>query len=185
MEGDGGDFDASVRMSGDFGGDVDGDDALRSSANGGREREYHTIMVSGNAFTVDVRYQTLKPVGAGSYGLVVSAEDTVTGEMVAIKKISDTFKDLVDAKRIMREIKLLCKLGEHENIISLVDVMVQPPLTYDFKDVYIVCELMECDLDRIVSSSQDLSNEHAQYFVYQLLRGMKYVCVCVCVRARG
>ena len=91
----------------------------------GKDRQYHTVIVSGNAFTVDVRYQTLKPVGAGSYGLVCSAEDSVTGEMVAIKKIADTFKDLVDAKRIMREIMLLRKLGDHENIISLVDIMVQ------------------------------------------------------------
>lgn len=91
----------------------------------GKDRQYHTVQVSGNAFTVDVRYHSLKPVGAGSYGLVVSAEDTVTGEMVAIKKIADTFRDLVDAKRIMREIMLLRKLGDHENIISLVDIMVQ------------------------------------------------------------
>ena len=34
---------------------------------------------------------------------------------------------------------------------------------------------MECDLDRIISSTQDLSDQHAQYFVYQILRGLKYI----------
>ena len=34
---------------------------------------------------------------------------------------------------------------------------------------------MECDLDRIVSSSQPLTDAHIQYFVYQILRGLLYI----------
>ena len=34
---------------------------------------------------------------------------------------------------------------------------------------------MECDLDRIISSTQALTDQHAQYFVYQILRGLKYI----------
>ena len=118
--------------------------------NNGNKRE-NTILsaFAGNTFEVDVRYTNLKPVGGGSYGLVCSAKDNLTGKPVAIKKITDTFQDLIDAKRIMREIKLLMMLGGHENIIGITDIMVSPALTRDFKDVYIVCELMECDLDRI------------------------------------
>ena len=138
-------------------------------------RKYHTFSLAGNSFEVDVRYTDLKPVGGGSYGLVCSAKDNLTGKPVAIKKITDTFQDLIDAKRIMREIKLLMMLGGHENIIGITDIMVSPALTRDFKDVYIVCELMECDLDRIVSSSQSLSDAHIQYFVYQILRGLLYI----------
>jgi len=99
----------------------------------------------------------------------------LTGKRVAIKKVTNTFADLIDAKRIMREIKLLHQLGSHENIVGLLDVMTSPPLNRDFNDVYIVCDLMECDLDRIVSSDQALSDSHAQYFVYQVLRGLKYI----------
>ena len=36
---------------------------------------------------------------------------------VALKKIKDTFRDLTDAKRILRELKLLRHLGGHENIV--------------------------------------------------------------------
>lgn len=36
-------------------------------------------------------------------------------------------------------------------------------------------QLYECDLDRIISSSQKLTDQHAQYFIYQILRGLKYV----------
>ena len=37
-----------------------------------------------------------------------------------------------------------------------------------------VTELFETDLDRIISSSQALSDAHTQYFLYQLLRGLKW-----------
>lgn len=40
---------------------------------------------------------------------------------------------------------------------------------------YIVTELMDTDLHQIIQSSQPLSNEHIQYFVYQILRGLKYI----------
>lgn len=36
-------------------------------------------------------------------------------------------------------------------------------------------EPMEADLHQIVRSGQPLSNSHIQYFLYQLLRGMKYI----------
>jgi|EP00505_MAST-04D_sp_SCG-Rhode-Island_P004868 serine/threonine protein kinase len=140
-----------------------------------KARKYHTFTLAGNVFEVDVRYTNLKPVGGGSYGLVCSANDKMTGRQVAIKKVTDTFQDLIDAKRIMREIKLLMLLGDHENVIGITDIMVSPALYRDFKDVYIVCELMECDLDRIVSSSQPLTDAHAQYFCYQILRGLLYI----------
>lgn len=139
----------------------------------GGARRYHVFDIAGNRFEVDVRYTNLTPVGGGSYGLVCSADDSVTKRRVAIKKVTNAFSDLTDAKRIMREIKLLGQLGDHENVIGLVDVMTMPPLTKKFRDIYIICELMECDLDRIISSTQGLTDQHAQYFVYQILRGLK------------
>lgn len=50
-----------------------------------------------------------------------SAHDKLRNKKVAIKKVTNAFEDLVDAKRILREIKML-KFFDHENIISLVDV---------------------------------------------------------------
>ena len=34
---------------------------------------------------------------------------------------------------------------------------------------------MESDLDRIITSRQTLTNQHHQYFLYQILRGLKYI----------
>ena len=47
----------------------------------------------------------------------------ITGRKVAIKRISKVFLDLIDAKRILREIKLLRHLGKHENIVDVLDIM--------------------------------------------------------------
>ena len=43
-----------------------------------------------------------------------------------------------------------------------------------FNDVYLVTHLMGADLNNIVKT-QKLSDEHVQFLVYQILRGMKYV----------
>lgn len=48
-------------------------------------------------------------VGSGAYGVVWSAYDKVNKEEVAIKKIQTAFNRAIDAKRILREIKILSK----------------------------------------------------------------------------
>ena len=40
------------------------------------------------------------------------------------------------------------------------------------QDVYIITNLMESDLDRIISSTQTLSDQHFQYFLYQIFEVM-------------
>ena len=57
-------------------------------------------------------------MGGGAYGVVCSALDNKKNKKVAIKKIGNAFEDLIDAKRIYREIKLL-KFIKHPNIIKL------------------------------------------------------------------
>jgi mitogen-activated protein kinase 1/3 len=59
--------------------------------------------------TVDLRYDVIKQVGSGAYGHVFSAKDKNTGQEVAIKRIHKAFEDVIDAKRVLREIKILSK----------------------------------------------------------------------------
>lgn len=66
-----------------------------------------TFEVQGTKFTVSDRYQMIKQIGHGAYGVVISAFDRRTNSKVAIKKVAKAFEDLIDAKRILREIKLL------------------------------------------------------------------------------
>jgi len=102
-----------------------------------------------------------------------SAEDLRTGEKVAIKKITNPFGQATDTKRLLREIKLQ-SFFKHENVLAIRDIM-RPPSKDQFKDVYIVSELMDTDLGQIISSDQPLSDDHFQYFLYQTLRGLKYI----------
>ena len=45
-----------------------------------------------------------------------SAKDSVTGNKVAIKKITNAFENTTDAKRTLREMRLLREL-KHDNIV--------------------------------------------------------------------
>jgi serine/threonine protein kinase len=144
----------------------------------------HTFPAGKHTFTVDKRYTMIRVVGSGAYGVVISAKDgskqsqSSSNSSVAIKMVPKAFSDEIDAKRILREIKLLNHF-QHDNIVNLIDMM-PPNVKYleDFTDVYMVTELMETDLHRIIYSKQKLSIEHVQYFIYQVLRGLKYIHSC-------
>jgi serine/threonine protein kinase len=119
------------------------------------------------------RYKIQEVIGKGSYGVVCSAIDTHTGEKVAIKKIHDIFEHISDAARILREIKLL-RLLRHPDIVEIKHIML-PPSRREFKDIYVVFELMESDLHQVIKANDDLTKEHYQFFLYQLLRALKYI----------
>ncbi|KZV46513.1 mitogen-activated protein kinase 9 [Dorcoceras hygrometricum] len=119
------------------------------------------------------RYEVQEVVGKGSYGVVASAIDAYTGENVAIKKINDVFEHVSDATRILREIKLL-RLLRHPDIVVIKHIML-PPSRREFQDIYVIFELMESDLHQVIKANNDLTPEHHQYLLYQLLRGLKYI----------
>ncbi|CAA7403747.1 unnamed protein product [Spirodela intermedia] len=135
--------------------------------------QYVQYNICGNLFEVSNKYVPIRPVGRGAYGIVCAAINSETREEVAIKKIGNAFDNRIDAKRTLREIKLLLHM-DHENVIGIKDI-IRPPRRENFNDVYIVYELMDTDLQQIIRSNQPLTDEHCQYFLYQLLRGLKYV----------
>ena len=109
----------------------------------------------------------------GAYGVVCAAHDEVAGEAVAIKKISNAFEHATYTKRTLREIRLL-RLLQHDNVIRLRTLL--PPVKSDgFKDLYIISDLMETDLSSVIKSPQPLSDDHVQFFIYQVLRGVKFL----------
>lgn len=144
-----------------------------TSRRDGADPGYNQFMVCGNLFECPAKYTPIKPIGKGAYGVVCSAHNSETRERIAIKKISNAFDNNIDAKRTLREIKLLLHL-KHENVIQIKDIL-KPSSRHNFKDVYVVYELMDTDLHQIIRSQQPLSDDHCQYFIYQLLRGLKYI----------
>ncbi|KAL4435824.1 hypothetical protein ABPG74_015792 [Tetrahymena malaccensis] len=134
---------------------------------------FNSIFIFQNRFDVPKRYQLLVPIGIGGYGVVAKAFDQEKQDFVAIKKIFKPFLNPLETKRILREIKIL-KALEHDNIISIRDVL-SPVPKEKLEDIYIISQLMDTDLHQIIASDQILSEDHIQFFIYQLLCGLKYI----------
>ncbi|KAJ3536155.1 hypothetical protein NMY22_g6164 [Coprinellus aureogranulatus] len=138
-----------------------------------RRRGYHSLLSSfGKVFHVEKRWKLVREMGSGAYGVVISAVDDISKETVAIKMVTRVFEKVQLAKRALREVTLLRHFNGHENITGLIDVDAISP---DFNEIYIFMEPMEADLHVILKSGQSLSPEHHRYFLYQILRGMKYI----------
>ncbi|KAH8169022.1 protein kinase domain-containing protein [Sarocladium implicatum] len=121
------------------------------------------------SFNVSEQYDIQDVVGEGAYGVVCSAIHKPSSQKVAIKKITP-FDHSMFCLRTLREMKLL-RYFNHENIISILDI--QKPRGYEsFNEVYLIQELMETDMHRVIRT-QDLSDDHCQYFIYQTLRALK------------
>lgn len=134
--------------------------------------------VSGVLFECLNRYSLHRPIGKGAYGTVCSADDLAVGDRVAIKKVGNVFDSPLDARRTLREIRLLRRL-RHENIVGLRDVFPPPAAAAGggtaFQDIYMVYDLMDTDLHQIIRSPQLLSPEHVRYMTYQLVRGVAFL----------
>merc|ERR1719277_374403 len=105
--------------------------------------------------------------------MVCLAEDQEMEERVRIKKVEHLYEHITTTKRTLRELRILRHL-QHENLMTVKNIFMTGRKT-DFEDIYVVSELMETDLASTLKSSQPLSDDHCQFFLYQILRGMKYV----------
>ncbi|OCF39165.1 CMGC/MAPK protein kinase [Kwoniella heveanensis CBS 569] len=137
-----------------------------------RARDYQTIHTLNRLFHLPSRWRLIRPLGQGAYGLVINVQDSYSGEPVAVKCITRVFDKVILARRALREITLLRHFGGHENLTGLIDL---DNVWEGYNEIYLYMEPMEADLHQIVRSAQSLSNSHIQYFLYQLLRGMKYI----------
>ncbi|CEJ55653.1 hypothetical protein PMG11_01901 [Penicillium brasilianum] len=93
----------------------------------------------------------------GITGLVCSARDQICHQTVAIKKLCQPFKTDNIAKHMYRE------------IIHLKDIFISPS-----EEIYLVTDLMATDLHALLKTKK-VDNQFAQYFLYQIMRGLKYV----------
>mmetsp|Transcript_75930 Transcript_75930/g.210805 ORF Transcript_75930/g.210805 Transcript_75930/m.210805 type:complete len:431 (+) Transcript_75930:175-1467(+) len=135
--------------------------------------ETNCYSVHGTKFEVDTRYTILEPTGYGAYGTVCVAQDKGLDQMVAVKKMEGVFEHMTFAKRTLRELRIMRHLV-HENLLQVKNIFFVGCFA-DFEEIYVVSELMETDLASTLRSTQALSDDHCQFFIYQVLRGMKYV----------
>ncbi|KAJ1605095.1 SAP+PHD+MIZ domain-containing protein [Cryptosporidium canis] len=116
------------------------------------------------------KYELVKKLGKGAYGIVWKSIDRRTGEIVAVKKIFDAFQNSTDAQRTFREVMILTELSGHENIVNLLNVL----RADNDRDVYLVFDYMETDLHAVIRANI-LEPVHKQYVVYQLIKVIKYL----------
>ncbi|CAA7024071.1 unnamed protein product [Microthlaspi erraticum] len=78
--------------------------------------KFERYNVLGQIFEVTAKYKPpTDPIGRGGYGFVCSVTNSETNERVAVKKIVNAFVNQTNAKRALREIKILRHLKHHDN----------------------------------------------------------------------
>lgn len=132
---------------------------------------FQQIVIQGHTYSLDTRYDLSngKILGRGSFGVVTTAVDTKTKQQIAIKRIRPYSNDEWDARHTIREIRLMKLLKDHPNVITLYDLS----LFEEKAELYMMMELMDCDLHRIIQSKQSLTDQHFKCFTKQLLEGIK------------
>eukprot|EP01041_Mallomonas_annulata_P001993 gene1993-3875_t len=131
-----------------------------------------SISSGSDNITGNKRYTIEKVLGAGCYGTVVRAYDGIDEKKVAIKRIPLT-DDPIDSISMSREIRFLHALRS-PNIVSLLDI----DLTE--KSLYIVTELFEDDLHKVIYSSSKYrrlqkSPKAMLSIMYQVLQALVFI----------
>ncbi|KAK7086136.1 Mitogen-activated protein kinase 15 [Halocaridina rubra] len=106
-----------------------------------------------------------------AYGIVWKAIDRRSGDIVAVKKIFDAFRNETDAQRTFREIVFLLEFSSHPNVIRLLNVLKAD----NNKDIYLVFQFMETDLHNVIKKGNVLEDIHRRYIMYQLFRATRYL----------
>lgn len=126
-------------------------------------------------FTVPTRYSNLQLIGNGAQGNVCSAYDNKLQAIVAIKKLKYPFSSAAQAQRTFREIAVM-KVCKHKNVVKILEILTSEKNLKEFKDVYIVMEYVEMNLDKVIKDrSKEINFDQISYITYQLSCGIKYL----------
>ncbi|XP_053303227.1 mitogen-activated protein kinase 15 isoform X4 [Pleuronectes platessa] len=134
-------------------------------------KKYESANVSEVEEHISQKYEIKRRLGKGAYGIVWKAVDRQSGEIVAVKKIFDAFRNRTDAQRTFREIMFLQEFGDHPNIVKLLNVI----RAQNDKDIYLIFEYMDSDLHAVIKKGSLLKDIHKRYVMYQLFKGVKYL----------
>jgi len=99
-------------------------------------KDEFNLSVSGRLFINEVRevphkkYKILSKLGAGAYGTVYLAQNVLTKNNVAMKRIDKDSEDLLTDNEIMDEIDILKKL-DHPDIVKIIEF-------YNTRDAYYI-----------------------------------------------
>ncbi|KAL3832672.1 hypothetical protein ACJMK2_024294 [Sinanodonta woodiana] len=123
-------------------------------------------------------FNIIEIIGEGTYGQVYKARDSLTGELVALKKVRLENEREGFPITAVREIKILRQLN-HSNIVNLKEIVTDKQTAIDFRKdkgaFYLVFEYMDHDLMGILESGMvNFQEHHIASFMKQLLDGLNY-----------
>ncbi|KAJ1347009.1 Cyclin-dependent kinase 2 [Parelaphostrongylus tenuis] len=115
------------------------------------------------------KFDNLKKIGEGTYGIVFKGIHRKSGKLVALKKISLERDNEGVPSTCIREICLLKDLN-HRNIVRLYDVI------HSGMQLYLVFEFIDRDLKSLLDSlpGKRLPPKHVKSFLWQLLQALAY-----------
>lgn len=146
-------------------------------------RTFNDVVLYTVTYAIPTGYsEDLEYLGGGSYGNVVKTamrSRDGTDRNVAIKKLHDPFRDVNQACRVYRELRLL-QLMRHDNVIRAVDLYTPDTVEHNFSNVYVVTEYAGHSLLALLKSQRDsgktlLDQDHTRFIIYQVLRALKYI----------
>mmetsp|Transcript_25829 Transcript_25829/g.63896 ORF Transcript_25829/g.63896 Transcript_25829/m.63896 type:complete len:691 (+) Transcript_25829:63-2135(+) len=120
-------------------------------------------------------YTELRIIGGGAYSTVAAAVDSRSGDRVAIKRVDEVFYSLIEAKKVLREIRLMHDFC-HPNLMSLREI-VQPADLTQFTDLYFVLDYMDADLGDVMrrKGGRLMTGEKVRTYLAMFLRGLEHI----------
>ncbi|KAB2622740.1 cyclin-dependent kinase F-4-like [Pyrus ussuriensis x Pyrus communis] len=114
------------------------------------------------------KFWITKQLGGGSFGTVFEARHQLTGEIVAIKHLRETFSSFEQCVSLP-EVQSLSKL-RHPNIVQLKDVI------FEYDSVFLVFEYMQSSLlDLMMKMPTKFTEEQVRSICYQMFQGLAYI----------
>lgn len=113
------------------------------------------------------RYRAVGPLGSGTYGTVTKAVDTVTNEVVAIKKIKLEHEEEGVPGTAIREVSLLKEL-QHPHIVELKSVI------HHNHRLHLIFEHCQMDLKKFLDKNATVSLSTIKALLYQLVDGINF-----------
>jgi len=114
------------------------------------------------------RYKRLEKLGEGTYGVVYKAQDRVTDQFVALKKVRLENEDEGVPSTSIREISILKELHQ-ANIVKLLDAILEP------NGLWLVFEWLNMDLKRYIDAvDRKMHPMLVKSYMYQLLQGVLF-----------
>lgn len=113
-------------------------------------------------------------LGSGSYSVVFEVFcESEPKRSCALKALDSIFNDTEDARRLLRELRTVSQL-EHPHIVKFLGIVpVLNPVSY--RTYSLLFERYDTVLGTVLRGRQLLTEQHVQYFMYQLMQALAFV----------